>query len=91
MNNEMKNSVLSKTYIFIEWIHHDIWNKTYPYAINLVKHAILFSITILILKFMIELTGLLFPNIPFIVKILIYISELIIIIHFAKENIFKDS
>ncbi len=59
-----------------------------PYTINLVKHAVHFSLTIFILWFMIKLIELLFPNIPLVVKILVYISETIIIVHFAKENLF---
>jgi hypothetical protein len=62
-----------------------------PYTINLVKHAFHFSLTISILWFMIKLTELFFPNIPIEVKILVYISETIIIIHFAKENLYNIS
>jgi|GEM_PF-6210404 len=43
-------------------IHHDIWVKTGPYTINLVKHTVLFFLTLLIIWFTIKFTELLFPN-----------------------------
>lgn len=65
--------------------HHDIWIKTCSYTINLVKHALLFLLTISIIWCTIKFTELLFPNLPFAVKILLYISEAVFVIHFAKE------
>lgn len=84
MANKIENPEIIKTSI-----HHDIWVKTCPYTINLVKHTILFFLTILIIWFTIKLTELLFPNLPFAVKILVYLSEVALIIHFAKESIFE--
>lgn len=82
-----KNLVTSKASIFIEKIYHDIFDETYPFAINLVKHTIQFSLAILLLWFMIKLAEFVYPNIPFAVIILVYVSEIIIIVHFVKENI----
>lgn len=67
-------------------IIHGIWDKICPYMINLVKHAVLFFLTILIIWFTIKFTEVLFPNIPFAVKILLDISEVASIIQFAKES-----
>jgi len=67
-------------------IHHDIWVKTGPYTINLVKHTVLFFLTLLIIWFTIKFTELLFPNLPFAVKMLLFISEVALIIHFARES-----
>lgn len=84
MANKIENQEISKTSI-----RHDIWVKTCPYTINLVKHTIFFFLTILIIWFTIKLTELLFPNLPFAVKILVFISEVALIIHFARESIFE--
>lgn len=81
MTNKIKYPEIIKTSI-----HHDIWIKTCPFTINLVKHTVLFFLTILIIWFTIKFTELLFPNFPFAVKILLYISEVALIIHFAKES-----
>ena len=86
-----ENLVISKTSILIEKIHHDIFDETYLFAIDLVKHTIQFSLAISLLWFMIKLTELIFPNIPFAVEILVYISEIIIIVHFVKKNIYFKS
>lgn len=67
-------------------IHQDIWNKMRPSVVNLSKHAILFCLTISILWIMIQLTDILFPSIPLVVKVLAILSEIGIIIHFAKDN-----
>lgn len=67
-------------------IHHDIWDQTRPSVVNLYKHAILFCLTISVLWIMIQLTDLLFPNMPMAVKIIAYISETALIFHFAKDN-----
>lgn len=67
-------------------IMHDILVKTCPYTINLVKHTVLFFMTILIIWFTIKFTEILFPNFPFAVKILLYISEVALLFHFARES-----
>lgn len=87
MNNktERRNPAASRE--FIDWIRQDLLNKNDPYIFNLIKHAICFSLTILIIWLMMKFTEHLFPNIPLAIKILIFISEIIIIFHFAKENI----
>jgi predicted metallopeptidase len=72
---------------FIDWIRQNILDKNPSYIFNLIKHAFYFSLTILIIWYMIKLTEHLFSNIPLAIKILIFISEIIIIFHFAKENI----
>ncbi len=89
MTNKLETQVISKASMFVNRFHHEILYKTLPYAINLVKHAIYFFLTVVILWFMIRLTEFLFPNLPLAVKILVYTSEAIVIIHFAKENIFE--
>lgn len=81
MVNKIENPEILKTSI-----RHDIWVKTCPYTINLVKHTVLFFLTILIIWFTIKFTELLFSNLPFAVKILLYISEVALIIHFTSES-----
>ena len=83
--NERGNPAASRNLIY--WIRQDFLNNFFSYLFNLIKHAIYFSLTICIIWFMMELTDYLFPNIPLAITILIYISEIIIIFHFAKENI----
>ncbi|VVB93881.1 Uncharacterised protein [uncultured archaeon] len=68
-------------------IHHDIWDKTRPFVVNLFKHTFLFCLTILVLWIMIQLPDILFPNKPLTVKALAYISETALIFHFAKDSI----
>lgn len=84
MTNKIETPEILKTSI-----HHDIWIKTCPYTINLVKHGVLFFVTISIVWFTIKFTELLFPNLPFTVNVLLYFSELAIIILFARESIFE--
>ncbi len=85
MNNETERANPTASRQFIDWIHLNLMSNNCPYIYDLIKHAIYFSLTILIIWFMIKLTEYLFPNIPLAIKILVYISEIIIIIHFAKE------
>lgn len=85
MNNETERENPTTSRQLIDWIHLDLMSKNYPYIYNLIKHAFYFSLTIFIIWFMIKLTENLFPNIPLAIKILVYISEIIIIIHFSKE------
>lgn len=66
--------------------HQDVWDKIRPSVVNLFKHAILFCFNISVLWVMIQLTDLLFPNIPLAVKIIAYTSETAMIFHFAKET-----
>lgn len=87
MNNKTEKGNPAASRKFIDWIRQDISNKNCSYMFNLIKHTIYFSLTIFIIWFMMELTEHLFPNIPLAIKILICISEIIIIFHFAKENI----
>lgn len=68
-------------------IHQDIWNKTRPSAIDLFKHVAIFCFTIISLWFMIQLTDILFPNMPLAVKIIAYFSELTLTVHFVKDSI----
>ncbi len=68
-------------------IHHDIYNKVRPYTINLGKHFILLFLTIVTIWLTDELIDFLFQNTPTSVKILVFISDIVIIIHFARENI----
>jgi hypothetical protein len=75
-----------KVEIQLESIYHEILVKTCPYMINLVKHTVFFFLTILIIWFTIKFTELLFPSLPFVVKILLLISEVALIIHFARES-----
>lgn len=88
MNHKTKRGSRGASREFIDWIRQDFLSKNSPYMFNLIKHAIYFSLTILIIWFMMKLTEYLFPNIPLEIKILIWISEITIIFHFAKENIF---
>ncbi len=85
MNNETERENPTASRQFIDWIHLNLMNNNYPYIYDLIKHGIYFSLTILIIWFMIKLTEYLFPNIPLAIKILVYISEIMIIILFAKE------
>lgn len=85
MNNEIERENPTASRQFIDWIRLDLMSQNCPYIYDLFKHAIYFSLTILIIWFMIKLTENLFPNIPLAIKILVYISEIITIIHFAKE------
>jgi len=78
---QIKNSEIIKTPIY-----HDIWVKTCPYTINLGIHTILFFLTIFIIWIISKFTELLFPNLPFAVRILLYISEVALIIHFTMES-----
>jgi hypothetical protein len=88
MNNkiERRNPAASREYM--DLIRQDFLRKNSPYIPNLIKHSIYFSLTILSIWFMMKLIEFLFPNIPIVIKILISISEIIIIFHFIKENIF---
>lgn len=78
---QIKNPEIIKTSI-----HHDIWVKTCPYTINLIIHTVLFFLTIFIIWITIKFTELLFPNLPFAVKILMCISEVALIVHFTRES-----
>lgn len=67
-------------------IHRDIWKETRRPIIDLSCHIILFCLNILGLWIMIQLTDILFPNIPLAVKALAYLSEICLVIHFAKDS-----
>ncbi len=86
INAKISETTYIKLEIQLESIYHKILVKTCLYTINLVKHTVFFFLTILIVWFTIKFTELLFPNLPFVVKILLYISEVALIIHFAKES-----
>lgn len=81
MANKIKNPEIIKTSI-----QYNIWIKTWPYTINLLRHTVLFFVTIFVIWFTIKFTELLFPNLPFAVRILLYISEVALIIHFTMES-----
>lgn len=68
-------------------IHLDIWKKVRADIINLCKHFIITSLTILTLWLENELIDFLFQSIPFAIKIFAYIAEITIIWHFAKDNL----
>lgn len=68
-------------------IHLDIWKKVRSDFINLSKHFIITSLTILTFWLVNEIIDFLFQTIPFIIKIFAYIAEIAIILHFAKDNI----
>ncbi len=84
MASKKENPVIPNTSI-----HRDIWVKTCPYTIDLFKHTIHLFLTILIIWLTIKLTEFLFPNLPFAIIILIYLSEVALIIHFARESILE--
>ena len=68
-------------------IHREIWKETRRPVIDLSRHIIIFCLNILGLWIMIQLTDILFPNIPLAVKALAYLSEIAIIVHFAKDSL----
>ena len=86
MNNKAEKGNPTASREIIDWTRH-LSNEKFSYMFDLIKHAIYFSLTIVIIWLMLRFTEHLFQNIPLVIKILIYISEIIIIIHFAKENI----
>ncbi len=67
-------------------IHRDVWNKIRRPIIDISRHIIVFCINLLALWIMTQLTDLLFPNIPLVVKALAYLSETALVIHFAKDS-----
>jgi hypothetical protein len=67
-------------------IHREIWKETRRPVIDISRHIIIFCLNIVGLWVMIHLTDFLFPDIPLAVKALAYLSEIGIIVHFAKDN-----
>lgn len=67
-------------------IHHEIWKKVRHPIIDMSRHIIVFCLNIIGLWIMIQLTDILFPNLPLAVKALAYLSELGIVVHFARDN-----
>lgn len=67
-------------------IHHDIWKEIRRPVMNISRHIIIFCLNIIGLWIMIQLTNILFPDIPLAVKALAYLSEIGILVHFAKDS-----
>jgi hypothetical protein len=56
-------------------IHREIWKETRRPVIDLSRHIIVFCLNIIGLWIMMQLTDLLFPHIPLVVKGLAYLSD----------------
>ena len=67
-------------------IHREIWKKVRHPIIEMSRHIIVFCLNIIGLWIMIQLTDILFPDIPIAVKMLAYLSEIGMVVHFAKDN-----
>lgn len=67
-------------------IYREIWKEIRRPVIYLSRHIIVFCLNIIGLWIMIQLTDILFPDIPIAVKALAYLSEIGIVVHFAKDN-----
>jgi hypothetical protein len=68
-------------------IHLDIWKKVRPDLIDLSKHFIITSLTIITFWFVIKIIDFLFQTIPITIKIFSYIAEIAIILHYVKDSI----
>ena len=67
-------------------IHRKIWMEIRRPVIDISRHIIVFCLNIIGLWIMIQLTDILFPDIPLAVKALAYLSEIGILVHFAKDS-----
>lgn len=69
-------------------IHRDIWNKVRFDIITLCVHSIRLSLRILIIFLVSKLIILLFSSYtPILVNLLIYISDITMVIYFVKVSI----